>query len=213
MTSGFSVSWYASAVRVGVRIRLYGQGLCLSVWFLVLVFTAVRVRVRIRRIWARIALVSSWFWCPCSLPCALVCGYGVWARIALVSPWSWCSFPRCVPCCRSQALCPASWPVWTRGTCSWSFTRLLCATTYACAASGRISHVFYVKVCSSWSGFCRARCCARHVPDGPDNAELPGGAAGAVPARLLTSLCSCSDKFPAIPGRGSDPFIDKFETD
>ena len=34
-------------VRVGVRIRLYGQGLCLS----------------------------SWFWCSCSLPCAFVCGY------------------------------------------------------------------------------------------------------------------------------------------
>ena len=62
-------------------------------------------------------------------------------------------------------------------------------------------------------GFCRARCCARHVPDGPDNAGLPGGAAGAVPARLRTSLCSCSDKFPPVPGRGSDPFIDKFETD
>ena len=47
MTSGFSVSWYASAVRVGVRMRLYGQGLCFSVWF----------------------------WCSCSLPCAFVCGY------------------------------------------------------------------------------------------------------------------------------------------
>ena len=35
------------AVRVGVRIRPYGQGLCLS----------------------------SWFWCSCSLPCAFVCGY------------------------------------------------------------------------------------------------------------------------------------------
>ena len=48
------------------------------------------------RIWARIALVSSWFWCPCSLPCALVCGYGVWVRIALVSSWFWC--PWAVPC-------------------------------------------------------------------------------------------------------------------
>ena len=39
-------------------------------------------------------------------------------------------------------------------------------------------------------------------PDGPDDAELPGGAAGAVPTRLWTSLCSCSDKFPASPGTG-----------
>ena len=48
------------AVRVGVRIPLHGQGLCLS----------------------------SWFWCSCPLPCAFVCGYGLWARIALASPWS-----------------------------------------------------------------------------------------------------------------------------
>ena len=131
------------AVRVGVQIRPYRQGLrCLSV-VLVLVFTAVRVRVRFRvygqglrvsswfgarvhcrarwcadtasgqglrlslrgpgarvhcrarscavsRTWARIARVFV-VWCSCSLPCALVCGYGFWARIALVSPWSWCS--------------------------------------------------------------------------------------------------------------------------
>ena len=93
----------------------------------------------------------------------------------------------------------------------WVDSGYMSASVYE--ASGRISHVFYVKVCSYWSGFCRARCCARQVPGGPDNAELPGGAAGTVPARLWTSLCSCSDKFPAVPGRGSDPFIDKFETD
>ena len=57
------------AVRVGVRIRLHGQGLCLS----------------------------SWFWCSCSLPCAFVCGYGLWARIALVSPWS-CAQRHCAGC-------------------------------------------------------------------------------------------------------------------
>ena len=76
MTSGFSVSWYASAVRVRVRIRVFGQGF---------------------------ALVSSWFWCPFHCRVRI---YGVWARIALVSAWSWWSFARCVPCCRSQALMP-----------------------------------------------------------------------------------------------------------
>ena len=52
------------AVRVGVRIPLYGQGLCLS----------------------------SWFWCSAPL-CALICGYGLWARIALVSSVVLCSAP------------------------------------------------------------------------------------------------------------------------
>ena len=56
-------------------------------------------------------------------------------------------------------------------------------------------------------------CSSTDAGCGGDSRELPGGAAGAVPARLWTSLCSCSDKFPAVPGRGSDPFIDKFETD
>ena len=41
-----------TAVRVGVRICLYGQGLCLS----------------------------SWFWCSCSLPCAFVCGFAYMGR-------------------------------------------------------------------------------------------------------------------------------------
>ena len=65
---GMLRSTVLSTVRVGVRIRLHGQGLCLS----------------------------SWFWCSCSLPCAFVCGYGVWARIALVSPFhlALCSLPR-----------------------------------------------------------------------------------------------------------------------
>ena len=42
-----SVCVFASALRVGVWLRL----------------------------WARIALGSPWFWCSCSLPCASVCGY------------------------------------------------------------------------------------------------------------------------------------------
>ena len=93
-----------------------------------------------------------------------------------------------------------------------------CSAVGTCVASvyealGRILHVKVTPQCSSLVGCCRARCCAQHVRDGPDNAELPGGAAGAVPARLWSSLCSCSDKFPAVPGRGSDPFIDKIETD
>ena len=102
------------AVRVGVRIRPYGQGCACLFVVLVLGCIAVRVCVRIRpcgqalslslrgfgaRVYCRarlcadtsmwasigIVLVPPWFWCSCSLPCALVYEYCLWARFALVS--------------------------------------------------------------------------------------------------------------------------------
>ena len=44
---------------------------------------------------------------------------------------------------------------------------------------------------------------------GSDIAENRGGPAGAGPLRLWTSLCSRSDKFPAVPGGASDSSIDE----
>ena len=100
------------AVCVGVRRRLFGQGLCLSlrgsgarvyccarwctdtsIWArlcLSLRGFGARVYCRARlcadtSMWARIVLVPPWFWCSCSLPCALVYEYCLWARFALVS--------------------------------------------------------------------------------------------------------------------------------
>ena len=44
---------------------------------------------------------------------------------------------------------------------------------------------------------------------GSDTAENCGGAEDAALLRLWTSLCSCSDKFPGLPGGASELFIDK----
>ena len=74
------------AVCVGVRIRLFGQGLCLS-----LRGSGARVYCRARlcadtSMWARIVFVPPWFWCSCSLPCALCTNtaYGQGLRLSLV---------------------------------------------------------------------------------------------------------------------------------
>ena len=44
--------------------------------------------------------------------------------------------------------------------------------------------------------------CATTGADGPDSTEDSGVAAGAAPAELWTSLCSCRDKFPGFPAGG-----------
>ena len=94
-------------------------------------------------------------------------------------------FARCVPCCRSQALMPASWPVWTRGTV---------VIDVGCAgpanSSGSVveetAELPQLQLVELWTGRCMPVVC---------NDRRRGRCPRAVHRRWWTSLWCRSDKF------------------